>query len=249
MKNLKKKTRKRVAKKATRKPARKAQETIDTAEARQVLVKFKGDGVVHFENQLELANAARLLMKMKMVPNHLMAEGLEGVMSALTLLAQFSLPYSALNETAYIEGQLGFFGHLMMTIAQRDPLFWKFRFRFVDKEYNVISRANKNLHVRPWACCIYVMKKDREFYQEYFYTVDEAIEAGIPEKEGTIFHTYRKDYLYHKAKNRALNIEFGGVLKGVMSAELLILEREARMEKGSTVAQFNEMFGLGKDKK
>lgn len=242
----KKKTTKRVAKKVTRK---KAINELNTPEAKQVLVKFKANGIVNFKNQLELGNAARLLIKMKMVPNHLMAEGLEGVMSALTLLAQFHLPYSALNETAYIEGQLGFFGHLMMTIAQRDPLFHKFKITFCTRAYETICRANKNLHERPWACCIEVMKKDRDYYQEYYYTVDEAIEAGIPEKEGTIFHTYRKDYLYHKAKNRALNIEFGGVLKGVMSAELLILEREARMEKGSTVAQFNELFGLNKDKK
>lgn len=129
---------------------------------------FAKDGLVEFSNQSELSNAAKLLIQMNMAPDHLKKEGVTAVMSALTFCKQFALPYSAMNELAYIKGRLGAYGSLVTALAQRDPNYGEIKVMYADKDMNLISLANKNLNAEVYACVIHYKKKTDSDFHEYY---------------------------------------------------------------------------------
>lgn len=207
------------------------------------LVKFSGSGIVDFKNHEELASAARLLVSVNLAPQHLQKDGVKAVMSALTLCKQYRLPYSAMNEMAYIEGKIGFYGNLMMAVAQRDPNFGDFKVLYVSKTQEEICLRNKNLSDDVWACVIQVKKKGADNWNEYFFTSDEAQSAGLLHKAN--YKKYLKDMLFHKAKNRALKTEYAAALGNVDGAEELIYERDSRAV--GPADELNKKLGLSKE--
>lgn len=215
-----------------------------------MMVAFNPEGLVEFTNHGELAAAAKLLLQMKLVPKHLKEEGVEAIMTAITTCKQYNLPYSAMNEMGYVEGKLGFFGSLVTAIAQRDPKYGEVVTLFVDREYNEISLKNKNLHTDVYAAVMRLKNKDSEIWKEFYFTMDEAEKSGlIIKKSGkstNYVNGYRKDMLYHKVKNRAYNTEFAGVLKGINSFEMMVLDYQHR-EDSNPARDLNKKLGLDVD--
>lgn len=209
----------------------------------KVTVLFTKDGLVEFSNQSELSNAAKLLIQMNMAPDHLKEEGVTAVMSALTFCKQFSLPYSAMNELAYIKGKLGAYGSLVTALAQRDPNYGEMKVMYADKDMKLINLANANLNAEVYACVIHYKKKTDSDWHEYYFTKDEAQKAGLLGNQTYV--KYLKDMLYHKAKIRLLKTEHPMFLNGVESAELLQYENEARDISPAEI--FNKRLNLKKD--
>lgn len=210
------------------------------AVANPVLVKLDKQGTLEFKNQIELGQAAALIIQMKLAPEHLRKEGKEAVMSALTLCKQYQLPITALNELAYIKGKIGVFGHLMTALAQRHPLYGEMVVQYITKEQEIICLKNKNLEKPVWACVISIQKKGSPNWNEYFFTETEAKTAGL--LGNATYGKYLKDMLFHKAKSRAYHTEYASALKGIESAEVLI--HEAQVVESGPVDKMNERLGL-----
>lgn len=184
----------------------------------QVLIKIDQNGLFAFENQMELASAARLAIQMNIVPAHLKKEGLEAVMSALTLCRQYKLPNHAMNEMAFIKGKLSCFGSLVTALAERHPEYGEQECFFVDKDSNKICSDNKNLKEIPWAHVRKIKKKNSTVWNEYVFSVDDAFQAGLlTEKTSSDsgWVKYTKDLLSHKTKARGFKDNYASALHGI----------------------------------
>lgn len=208
-------------------------------EPKQALVLFNQNGLVEFKDHSELAKAASLLISLKVAPDHFKGDQ-KAVMAAMTFCRQYNLPYSALNELAWIKGKIGAFGSLYTALAQRHPQYGDMVVLYTDEQMNVISLENKNLNADVWSCVIRIKKKGDELWKEYFFTKDEAKTAGL--LSNNTYQKYLKTMLYHRAKVRAFSTEYASALNGVESAEILMQEQE--IKDVSPLNALNERLGL-----
>lgn len=187
-----------------------------------VLVPISSSGSLVFNNHKELASAANLAIKMNYAPDHLKKEGVEAVMSALMACSQLSLPMIAMNEMGYVKGKLTQYGTLFAALAQRHPDYGEKRVFFVDENIDEICTKNKNLKAVPWACVFQIKKKNSTVWNEYFFSVDDAAQAGLlvdTTKKDSGWIKYMKDMLYHKVKARAYRSEYSGAVGGLLYHE------------------------------
>lgn len=211
-------------------------------EQRQALVTFNKEGLVDFKDHKELGNAAQFLIHMKLAPEHFKGDP-KAIMAALTMCKQLNLPYSAMNEIAYIKGKLGAYGSLYTALAQRHPQWGEMIVLYTDDKMNVISLENKNLNAEVWACVIRIKKKGDESWHEYYFTKDEAKTAGL--LSNNTYQKYLKTMLFHRAKVRAFSTEYASAINGIESAEILMQEQE--IKDVSPLAELNERLGLTKE--
>jgi len=175
----------------------------------------KGD--IEIDSRERLNAAADFCIKTGLAPETLRSKGLPAVASAILLCKQIGLSLKAMNNMYYIRGQIHFFGYLLNTIAMKSPNYDKTKYFFLNKEGEIISYKNKNLNTDIDACVFLVKTKSSEEWNEYFYTKDMALKAGLLKNQ-----TYTKhlgDMLMHRAKARALYNEFPDVLNGVLTKE------------------------------
>lgn len=187
-------------------------------ELKPVVLEFENDGKLAFRNQQELANAARLAIKINLVPNHLKAEGLEAVMSAMIMCKQFNLPDKAMNQMAYVKGKLTCFGSLVTAIAERHPEYGDREDFFIDENMERICVQNKNIKNLVYAAVVRSKKKNSQVWNEYFFSIDEAEQAGLLTKNtkpDSGWIKYTKDLLFHKANKRMLEANYASALNGV----------------------------------
>lgn len=203
-----------------------------------ILVPINKEGLLNFSDQIQLGQAAQIIIQMKMAPNNLLDGGKPAVMSALMLAKQFRLPVSALNEMAFIHGKITCYGSLVTALAERHPDYGDHRILFLDKDQKVISYTEKNLNAEVWACVFLVKKKGDDNYNEFYFTMDDADKAGINKN---VFKSYRKDMLYHKAKARAFKASYASALNGIEYHEEFIHREQPEP---TPLDNLNERLGL-----
>ncbi len=133
----------------------------------------------------------------------------------------------ALNHMAFIKGKLSIWGEFPGTLAQRTGELKSKDLFLIDKDYNVISFANKNLQNEVWGAICRLHRKGHEKPVEFFYTLDEAVKAGQypPKKrDGSPNHDspwlkHFKTMLLRKAQAAAVKFMFPEALVGVPIAE------------------------------
>lgn len=200
----------------------------------EVLVKIDNQGGLVYRDHKELASAANLAIKMNFAPDHLKKEGVEAVMSCLMLCSQLNLPMVAMNEMGYVKGKATVFGTLFGGLAQRHAEYGEKRVFFIDDNQDEICSKNKNLKLPVWACVIQIKKKTSSVWNEYYFTRDEAAEAGLltdTTKKDSGWIKYTKDLLYHKTKARAYRSEYSAAVSGVLYHEDVkeaLIEHSAR---------------------
>lgn len=206
-----------------------------TKKPASVLVPITTSGAMTFTNQIELGHAATMLIQMNLAPNHLKSEGKTAVMSALIMCRQFNLPDTAMNEMAYVKGKLTCFGSLVTALAERHPEYGEKEEFFIDENCERISVANKNLKAMPWASVIRIRKKGSTVWNEYFFSLDDAHQAGLlteNTKRDSGWVKYTKDLLMHKTKSRAFKANYASALNGVNYhedvVEVISKEREVK---------------------
>lgn len=211
-----------------------AQSNTETKKS-SVIVPITNGGMMTFKNQIELGNAARMLIQMNLAPNHLKQEGPTAVMAALVMCRQFNLPDTAMNEMAYVKGKLTCFGSLVTALAERHPEYGEKEEFFIDENCERICVANKNLKAMPWASVIRIRKKGSDIWNEYFFSLDDAHQAGLlteTTKRDSGWVKYTKDLLMHKSKSRALKANYASALNGVNYhedvVEVIQKEREVK---------------------
>lgn len=194
-----------------------AKKTYDEKKQKEVVVRVDQKGLFEFSNHRELFGAASMAVQISLAPKHL-ASNINAVMRALTLCRQYRLPMQAMNQMSYIEGRLTCFGSLVTALAERHPDYGEHEMFFIDEESNQICVANKNLKAIPWAHVMRVKKKGSTVWNEYFFSVDDAEQAGLLTKQtkpGSGWIKYTKDLLYHKTKARALKANYASALEGI----------------------------------
>lgn len=188
----------------------------------EVLVKIDKSGVFNFNNQIELSTAAKFAIQVKLAPEHLRKEGVEAVAAALTLCRQFKLPMSAMNEMAYVKGKIVCYGSLITALAERHPEYGEIKVQYVDEKQDIICLANKNLNAQVWACVVSIKKKNSSEWVEFYFTYDEAKQAGLT--SNNTYQKYLKDMLWHKCKMRAFRTCYSSALNGIEDYESLKYE-------------------------
>lgn len=188
----------------------------EVPEKKELIVQINGLGAFEFSNQLELANAARLAIQMRLAPDHLKAEGLEAVMSALTICKTFKLPTSCMDDMFYIGGRIAVYGKLFCALAQRNKNFGQIKEFWIDEEYQPICVANKNFG-KEWAAVVSVQRKDAETWNEYHFTIDDAKKAGLfpSTRNGSPWNKYTKDMLMHKSRARGYRANYAESITGI----------------------------------
>lgn len=179
----------------------------------QIIVPVKKTGDLDFNNHLELAQAATVMIRTRLAPPSLIKEGKEAVMAALLACKQFELPQKSMNQMAFIKDRITFYGYLVQGIAERHPQYGEKREYHLDADMEMICVQNKNLNKAPWAAVVEIRKKDSQVWNQYFFTADEAEAANL--YKNSVWKTYPKDMLMHKARKRALYAEYASVLEGV----------------------------------
>lgn len=189
----------------------------ENLQSKEILTKplevvIKPDGALDFVNQTELVASARLIMRMKLAPEHLMKDGIEALMSAMMFCKQFNLPIKAMNEMAYIKGKLTCYGSLVTTLAERHHEYGEFEEFFLDETCEVICAKNKNLKSPVWAAVYRAKRKNSGVWNEYKFTMDDAKSAGL--LSNPTWQKYPADMLMHKSRSRALKANYASALNG-----------------------------------
>jgi hypothetical protein len=180
--------------------------------------KINKDGNFAFTNHHELGAAAKMAMSMQLAPPDLKAMGFEAVASALMFCQQFGLKHKAMNKMAYIKGKICPHSSLYTALAQKHPEWGEQRVFYVDKESKEICIKNENLTNEVFACVIQIKTKGRDYWNEYYFTMDDAKKAKLlttSTKPDSVWSKYTKDMLYHKCKKRAYDAEYASALEGV----------------------------------
>lgn len=184
-----------------------------------VVIEMTEQGSMKFSNQNELASVARMMIKLSLAPQHLRNDGPEAVASALVMCRQFNLPDTAMNEMSYVKGKLTVFGSLVTALAEKHPEYGEMESYFIDEKCEKICVENKNLKTAiPWAHIRRVRKKNSTVWNEYFFSVDDAQQAGLltkTTKADSGWVKYTKDLLSHKTKARAYRENYSSALNGI----------------------------------
>lgn len=207
------------------------------AKTQAPLVAINDSGIFSFNNHLELKNAASMAITLNFVPKRLLESGgVQAAAAALMFLKQFSLPFKAMNELGWIKGNLTVYGSLYWALAERHPDFGEYEMFWLDENQEKICSDNKNLKSPAWAAVLQVRKKNSQIWNEYFFTLDDAVKAGLysPNSAGsTPWYKYTKDMLMHKAKKRAIDANYSSALNGCMYHEDIYeaLEKDVSVNK------------------
>lgn len=206
----------------------------------KVLVPISERGAFIFGNHTELAQAAQMLMKLKIAPDHLRKEGVEAVGAAMIFCRQFGLPDKAMNEMAWVKGKLTQFGSLVTALAERHHQYGEKREFFLDEKQDEICSRNKNLNAKVWAAVAQIRKKGQEHWTEFYFTMDEAQTAEL--MGNPTWKKYPKDMLMHKARARAFKAEYASALNGVDYHEDVVEALEREVHSLDETKSLNEFF-------
>lgn len=203
---------------------------------RSPILVIDNKGNYDIQDNTLLGLAAEKCIQTGLAPKTLAEAGIGAVAAALLMCKQFALPQKAMAQMAYIHGRLTVFGTLYTALAQRHPNFGEIKTVFVDEKSEEICLENKNLKADVYACVMQVYPKSRDHHQiqarvqfnEYYFTLDDAIAAGLYKEKPTDkekykpWQKYTKDMLYHKTKARAFSREYASALEGVEMHEDIV---------------------------
>ena len=180
---------------------------------KDIVVPVTKTGDLEFHDHIGVAQAASIVMRTRLAPPSLIKEGKEAVMAALLACKQFNLPQKSMNQMAFIKDRITFYGYLVQGIAERHPEYGEKREYFLDENQDIICVQNKNLQMPAWAAIVEIRKKGSTIWNQYFFTADDAEKANL--YKNSVWKSYPRDMLMHKARKRALSAEYASVLEGV----------------------------------
>lgn len=189
---------------------------------RQVDLIINEDGNYDISSKDLLYRAAHACIQQGFAPPSLAKGGPAAVSAALLMCKQFELPFKAIGQMAFINGVLTVHSTLYAALAQRHPDWRQPEIFFTDDKSKRISVENANLNAKVYACVIRVPKENHKEFNEYYFTLDDAKQAGLYNDKSVgqkPWDKYTKDMLYHKAKARAYSREYASALEGVYMTE------------------------------
>jgi hypothetical protein len=202
------------------------------AARKEIIVRVNRLGDYEFRNQMELGQAASMIIT-EGTAKHLFDQGGKAaVMAGLQLCKHHGLTQDALGQMTFIKGRLSVYGDLYTALAQKDPKWRPFRTFYIDEDCERICVKNKNVKNRAYANVIQILHEGEEKwaednFNEYIFTMDDADEAGLlnpttrsgKKNTDSPWIKYIKDMLFHKNKKRAFGKEYAAGLNGIQMYE------------------------------
>lgn len=180
-----------------------------------IVIDEKSQALVARDNS-ELLRLIRTFMKGMAFPKTLDTE--EKIIAAWQVAASLGLPpMVAIQNMAVIHGSVCMWGQLPKALAEKTGELEDFKQFYVDKDFNEVCVANKNLNAEIWASVVQIKRKGRTM-NEFFFSVDEAKTAGLLNKTGP-WKDHRKVMLARRACGMAIKFVFPDALMGVGIAE------------------------------
>lgn len=160
---------------------------------------------------------ARTLFESKMVPKSYTDayQTLAGMEFAIELGLK---PFQGLRNIAMINGNPTIWGELPLALARKTGELESIEEFLIDKQYNRISLANKNLDAPHWGAICQIKRKNNPM-TEAFFTMDDAQRAGLLSRASSPWVTYPKIMLARRARSQALKTAFADALAGTAIAE------------------------------
>lgn len=157
---------------------------------------------------------ARALFQSKMIPKSY--DTAEKVWVGMQYAVELGLkPFQGLRNIAVVNGQPSIWGELPLGLAFKTGELESIQEFLIDKEYNRLSLANKNLHHDAWAA-ICVIKRKGMPEVETFFSMDDADHAGLLERNSP-WRTYPKIMLTRRARSQALKTTFADAISGAIA--------------------------------
>lgn len=139
----------------------------------------------------------------------------EQVLVAFQFLNSLGLTMAAVRQTMVVNGTAAIWGHLPLAIAMNSGLLEEIEEKILDKDFNEICLANKNLDAEPYAAWCRVKRRGLNAV-ERVYTQKDADRAGLRDREKNKFYQKYPQRMYKfKARAMALNDLFPDFLQGV----------------------------------
>lgn len=175
------------------------------------------DGEIEASTASQLIRSVQAYRKMGIVPKQFETDAQAA--GAILFAKQLGLnPLQAWGEIACVHGKYTVYGSLFRALARRAHNFGQDEVFFLDENQEKICAENKNLKNPVWACVVRTKTKDSDFYNEHFFTTDEAKTAGIL-RPGSAWGKYLKDMLLAKAFARSYRQAYPDALNGVLCYE------------------------------
>lgn len=161
---------------------------------------------------------AKIMYESKMVPRSY--ENAQQVFVGMEYAIELGLrPFQGLRNIAIINGNPSIWGDLPLALARKTGELESIHEFIIDKEYNKICFANKNLNTEHWAAVCIIKRKGMDPIEGYF-SLDDAQTAGLLSRNKTTpWDTYPKIMLMRRARSMALKIAFPDALSGIAIAE------------------------------
>lgn len=161
---------------------------------------------------------AKALFDSKMVPKSY--ENPHMVFAGMEYAVELGLrPFQGLRNIAIINGNPCIWGELPLALARRTGELESIEEFLIDKDYNRISFANKNLHAQHWGAVCQIKRKGQPMV-EAFFTIEDADRAKLTKRSReTPWDTYPKVMLVRRARSQALKTSFADALAGIAIAE------------------------------
>lgn len=164
----------------------------------------------------ELIRMIRTFMKGASFPKTLDTE--EKIISCWQVAASLKVPpIIAIQNMAVIHGSVAIWGQLPKALAEATGELEDYVLYYIDKEYNKLCVANKNLHVEAYAAVVEIKRKGRT-RNEYTFSLDDAKLAGLTNKQGP-WKEHRKVMMARRASGWGIKVEFPDALMGTAIAE------------------------------
>lgn len=189
-------------------------------------LQISDDGQIEASTINQLAVSVKAYRKAGIIPKHLETDAM--AIGAILFCKQLGIPpLIGIGQVACIHGKFAAFGSLFTSLAQRDPNFGDDEIFYLDESQERISAENKNLNKPAWACVVRTQKNGSQFINEFFFSMDDAKEAGIIRN---VWTKYPKDMLRWKALSRAYRSTYPAALNGLMMAEDLKTDWESEVK-------------------
>jgi hypothetical protein len=161
---------------------------------------------------------AKALFDSKMVPKGY--ESPQQTFAAMEFAIELGLrPFSGLRNIAMVNNSPSIWGELPLALARQTKELESIEEFLIDKEYNRICFANKNLNAQAWAAVCQIKRKGQPMV-EAFFSLDDAKTAGLLSRQKTTpWDTYPKIMLTRRARSTALKTAFADALAGIAIAE------------------------------
>lgn len=170
------------------------------------------NGVLELKDSDELWRVASLFLRSNALPIHF--KNTEQVFMAMQYLKARGLdPLVSIRQTMIVNGSINIWGDLPKALVLQSGLCEQFDEILFDKGYVTISFENKNLDSDLFGAACTVKRKGSPAVTKTF-TVQQARNAGLIDKDKSLYKKYMERMIQMKARGLAIKDEFSDVISG-----------------------------------